>query len=175
MPHLIFGIRGSSEAWVQYSLGVMVCHWIFIFSHNKASDANIGIIAILVHFEKNSIGHLQVYKWLHSIMVRSLDTLSRAYGMRIYIFAPNCKSLNWVSPKWSGTFIEFTEFSKFRKSYKSLKHEEGSFWRSSLLPVSSWFCGRILVCYTGGRRFEQLFCKNIFQNSTDSVNSIEFI
>ena len=27
-------------------------HWIFLFSRSKASAANIGIIAILVHFEK---------------------------------------------------------------------------------------------------------------------------
>ena len=38
-------------------------NWIFWFSQNKASDANIGIIpnigsiAILVHFEKNSTAH----------------------------------------------------------------------------------------------------------------------
>ena len=29
-------------------------YWIFFLSRSKASDANIGIIAILVHFEKNS-------------------------------------------------------------------------------------------------------------------------
>ena len=28
----------------------------FFFSYSKDSDANIGMIAILVHFEKNSIG-----------------------------------------------------------------------------------------------------------------------
>ena len=36
--------------------GGNICRWIFLFSHSKASDANIGIIAILVHFEKNSNG-----------------------------------------------------------------------------------------------------------------------
>ena len=36
--------------------GGNICHWIFLFSHSKASDANIGIIAILVHFEKTSNG-----------------------------------------------------------------------------------------------------------------------
>ena len=29
-------------------------HWIFLFSRSKASAANTGIIAILVHFDKNS-------------------------------------------------------------------------------------------------------------------------
>ena len=32
-----------------------IFHWIFLFSRGKASAANIGIIAILLHFEKNSI------------------------------------------------------------------------------------------------------------------------
>ena len=32
--------------------GGNIFHWIFLFSHSKASDASIGIIAILVHFEK---------------------------------------------------------------------------------------------------------------------------
>ena len=32
--------------------GVIFCYWNILFSCNKASDANIGIIAILVHFEK---------------------------------------------------------------------------------------------------------------------------
>ena len=31
-----------------------IFHWIFLFSRSKASDANIAIIAILVHFETNS-------------------------------------------------------------------------------------------------------------------------
>ena len=34
-------------------IGVTFCNWIFLFSWNKASDANIAIIAILVHYEKN--------------------------------------------------------------------------------------------------------------------------
>ena len=29
-----------------------IFHWIFLFSRGKTSVANIGIIAILVHFEK---------------------------------------------------------------------------------------------------------------------------
>ena len=33
-------------------IGVNIFHWIFLFSRNKAFDANIAIIAILVHFEK---------------------------------------------------------------------------------------------------------------------------
>ena len=37
----------------QYSLEVTFCYWIFLFSRSKASNANIGIIAILVHFEKS--------------------------------------------------------------------------------------------------------------------------
>ena len=32
--------------------GGNIFHWIFLFSYSKASAANIGIIAILVHFEK---------------------------------------------------------------------------------------------------------------------------
>ena len=38
----------ESEAWVLSSLGVTFCHWNFLFLHNKASDANIGIIAYVV-------------------------------------------------------------------------------------------------------------------------------
>ena len=36
--------------------GGNIVHLIFLFSRSKVSDANIGIIAILVHFGKNSIG-----------------------------------------------------------------------------------------------------------------------
>ena len=32
-----------------------IFHWIFLVSRIKASDANIGIVAILVHFEKTLI------------------------------------------------------------------------------------------------------------------------
>ena len=32
--------------------GGNIFHWIFLFSRSKHSAANIGIIAILVHFEK---------------------------------------------------------------------------------------------------------------------------
>ena len=46
------GIRVSLEAWVQYSLGVTFAYWNFLFSGNKASDANIGIIANFMSFEK---------------------------------------------------------------------------------------------------------------------------
>ena len=37
---------------VQYSLGVIFCYCNFLFSCSKDSEVNIGIIAILVHFEK---------------------------------------------------------------------------------------------------------------------------
>ena len=33
-----------------------IFHWIFLFSRSKASAANIGIIAILGHFEKTLVG-----------------------------------------------------------------------------------------------------------------------
>ena len=36
----------------EVSGSIVICNWIFLFSWNKASDANIGIIAILVHFKK---------------------------------------------------------------------------------------------------------------------------
>ena len=35
---------------------VNIFHWIFLFSRSKASAANIGIIAILVYFEKTLLG-----------------------------------------------------------------------------------------------------------------------
>ena len=39
----------ESEAWIQSSLGVTFCHWIFfLFSRSKGSNANIGIIANVV-------------------------------------------------------------------------------------------------------------------------------
>ena len=37
--------------------GITFCYWNFLFSRNKASDANIGIIAILVHFEKTLLSY----------------------------------------------------------------------------------------------------------------------
>ena len=40
------------EAWALFPLGVTFCYWIFLFSHSKASDANIGIIANFVYFVK---------------------------------------------------------------------------------------------------------------------------
>ena len=40
-----------------------IFHWIFLFSRSKASAANIGIIAILVHFEKTPLNvGMQLYK-----------------------------------------------------------------------------------------------------------------
>ena len=36
--------------------GGNIFHWIYLFSHSKDSAANIGIIAILVHFEKTLTG-----------------------------------------------------------------------------------------------------------------------
>ena len=47
--------HGSCDPGIQYSLGVTSWHWIFLFSQSKVSDANIGIIAILVHLENKSI------------------------------------------------------------------------------------------------------------------------
>ena len=35
--------------------GGNIFHWVFLFSCSKASAANIGILAILVHFEKTLI------------------------------------------------------------------------------------------------------------------------
>ena len=43
-------IRGLSSILT----GVTYCDKMLLFSCSQASDANIGIIAILVHFEKNS-------------------------------------------------------------------------------------------------------------------------
>ena len=41
--------------------GGNIFHWIILFLCNKASAANTGIIAILVHFEKNYIDlHINV-------------------------------------------------------------------------------------------------------------------
>ena len=37
-------------------LGGNIFHWIFLFSSGKASDANIGIITIFVHFAKTLMG-----------------------------------------------------------------------------------------------------------------------
>ena len=39
-----------------FPIGGNIFHWILLFSRSKASDVNINIIDILVHFEKNSIG-----------------------------------------------------------------------------------------------------------------------
>ena len=46
---------GSEAQWFNTQWG-NICYWNFLFSRNKTSDVNIGITAILVHFEKNSIG-----------------------------------------------------------------------------------------------------------------------
>ena len=45
--------KGACWTWkprsvVLFLLGVAFCFWIFLFSHSKASDANIGIIANFV-------------------------------------------------------------------------------------------------------------------------------
>ena len=51
---------------VQYSLGVIFCYWIFLFSCSKASDANIGMIANFVYFVKtpnNDVTAKQVTGW----------------------------------------------------------------------------------------------------------------
>ena len=40
------------RAWALLPLGVIFCYWTFLFSRSKDSDAKIGIIAILVHFER---------------------------------------------------------------------------------------------------------------------------
>ena len=40
--------------------GGNIFHWIFLFSRGKASDANIDIIAILVHFEKILLNYSQL-------------------------------------------------------------------------------------------------------------------
>ena len=69
MPDLLrkdsfeLGIRGPG---IQYSLGVTFCYWNFLFSHSKASDANIGIIANFVQFVKNSIYHFTFPKPLQN-------------------------------------------------------------------------------------------------------------
>ena len=57
------------------------------------------------------------------------------------------------------------------KSDKSLKHELGSIYRSSLLPVPCWHCGSMLKeiqC----NRFKYYFLQKY---STNSVGSVEFI
>ena len=55
------GIRGSSEAWVQYSLGVIFCHWNFLFSRRKASDVNIGHYCHSCAFQKKTNGLISNY------------------------------------------------------------------------------------------------------------------
>ena len=45
-----FSQTHNLESEVMRGLGVTFCHWIFLFSHSKASNANIGIIA---NFVKN--------------------------------------------------------------------------------------------------------------------------
>ena len=50
---------------VQYSLGY---NRIFLFSRNKASDANIGIIAFLVYFEKTLLRYLQ---WVIELIIQT--------------------------------------------------------------------------------------------------------
>ena len=37
---------------MQYSLGATFCYRIFLFSHSKAADANVGIIANFVYYGK---------------------------------------------------------------------------------------------------------------------------
>ena len=44
----------------------------FLFSRNKASDANIGIIAILVHFEK-TLGKFEYHLRLRTSLVLVLN------------------------------------------------------------------------------------------------------
>ena len=51
---------------VQYSLGLHFVTEFFLFSQNKTSDANIGIIAILVHFEKTL---MQLLHFTHEVTI----------------------------------------------------------------------------------------------------------
>ena len=52
---LLFQVQ-HSPFWTNLVYALTFYHWIFfLFSCNKVSDANIGIIAILVHFEKKPL------------------------------------------------------------------------------------------------------------------------
>ena len=51
------GIRSTG---VQYSLGVTLCYWIFLFSRGKASGANIGIVANFVQFVKTLLDKFEL-------------------------------------------------------------------------------------------------------------------
>ena len=85
----------------------------------------------------------------------------------IYLHIVNEPSIdfnkNYLAPNYSGLvlmlfrktrdfFLNGSEMQWFKESDKSLKHEVGSIYRSSLLPVSCCCCGSILVSLH--RRFE---------------------
>ena len=61
--------------------GVTFCHWNILFSHSKDFDANIGIIAILVHFEKNSIEDTLLWHCLiHSLLLMNYSSTQTKWG-----------------------------------------------------------------------------------------------
>ena len=64
--------------------------------------------------------------------------------------------------------------SEFRESEKSLKHELGSIWLSSLLAVCLWHSGRVSVSHTGDSGFEPSnFFKIIIFLSLNSLNPVK--
>ena len=54
--------------------GGNIFHWIFLFSRSKASDANIDIIAILVHFGKTLRQSISIQLSLNKSRHRDMDS-----------------------------------------------------------------------------------------------------
>ena len=71
--------------------------WIILFSHSKASAANIGIIAILVHFEKTLFTLKKSIHNNHNI-ARNADIITSTYSLivRTHFFCTAGNAFIWV-------------------------------------------------------------------------------
>ena len=122
---------------------------------------------LINHWSMN-LGHYKdnlCYIWHCGII-----TVSRTRGSRIkYILQKQLWNTEWCYPKVRTRLLVFFEFSEFTESDKSLKHELGSLWRSSLLHMSSWHRGIITVSCTRGSRIKYIWQKH----STYSEDSVE--
>ena len=76
-------LSSTLGTWIQYSLRVRFCYWIFLFSHSKASDANVGIIANFVYYGKTRLG-------AHSLWCQQSGNIPNSWHFQ------TIKADNWV-------------------------------------------------------------------------------
>ena len=86
--------------------GGNIFHYFFLFSGSKASDANIGIIAILVHFEKKSnvpVLNILLCQSVDYIVLNSIAVPRGAYQTR---GVPKCcTGVTFLFPQYSTAIL----------------------------------------------------------------------